>query len=257
MWIVAVSVIILAPKLWNSPSQTIREADSSATFRRLPKTHQFPGWFSFSVSAGLTLHRNFSMSSQDFFYVFSFSYEKSKNKQTQKSHSAPWTFKSMEPCAVKWTSSSSSTTSSLLILCNHSMFAYISFSLDPNPFVRHTFWTMFIGGTMTTLTEYADNQAMLQRYLSMRSVASARWWVLTKIRKNELNSSETMRELVHRYRWLYTSDQQPLRMLVSSPQGGAADAEIKVPSGENTELKRSPITAWSRSVYSHTSYAYC
>ena len=41
------------------------------------------------------------------------------------------------------------------------------------------------------------------------------------------------------------------------PQWGAADAEIKVPSGENTELKRPPFQAWSRSVYSHTCYAYC
>ena len=41
------------------------------------------------------------------------------------------------------------------------------------------------------------------------------------------------------------------------PQWGAADAEIKVPSGENTELKRSPFKAWSRSVYSHTCCAYC
>ena len=40
------------------------------------------------------------------------------------------------------------------------------------------------------------------------------------------------------------------------PQWGAADAEIKVPSGENTELKRSPFQAWSRSVYSRTCYAY-
>ena len=42
-----------------------------------------------------------------------------------------------------------------------------------------------------------------------------------------------------------------------SLQWGAAEAEIKVPSGENTELKHSPFTAWSRSVYSHTCYAYC
>ena len=42
-----------------------------------------------------------------------------------------------------------------------------------------------------------------------------------------------------------------------APQWGAADAEIKVPSGENTELKHSPFKAWSRSVYSHTCYAYC
>ena len=43
----------------------------------------------------------------------------------------------------------------------------------------------------------------------------------------------------------------------TTPQWGAADAEIKAPSGENTELKRSPFIAWSRSVYSHTCYAYC
>ena len=35
---------------------------------------------------------------------------------------------------------------------------------------------------------------------------------------------------------------------VTTPQWGAADAEIKVPSGESTELKRSPFKAWSRSV---------
>ena len=32
----------------------------------------------------------------------------------------------------------------------------------------------------------------------------------------------------------------------NAPQWGAADAEIKVPSDENTELKRSPFKAWSR-----------
>ena len=41
-------------------------------------------------------------------------------------------------------------------------------------------------------------------------------------------------------------------LLNKIPQWGAADAEIKVPSVENTELKRSPFKAWSRSVYSHT-----
>ena len=43
----------------------------------------------------------------------------------------------------------------------------------------------------------------------------------------------------------------------TAPQWRAADAEIKVPSGENTELKRSPFKAWNRSVYSRTCYAYC
>ena len=45
--------------------------------------------------------------------------------------------------------------------------------------------------------------------------------------------------------------------LKQPPQWGAVDAEIKVSSGEHTELKRSPFKAWSRSVYSHTCYASC
>ena len=48
-----------------------------------------------------------------------------------------------------------------------------------------------------------------------------------------------------------------LPCLLPSPQWRAADAEIKVPSGENTELKRSPFKAWSSSVHSHTCYAFC
>ena len=47
------------------------------------------------------------------------------------------------------------------------------------------------------------------------------------------------------------------RYVTQTPQWAAADAEIKVPSGENTELKRSPFKTWSRSVHSHSCYAYC
>ena len=46
-------------------------------------------------------------------------------------------------------------------------------------------------------------------------------------------------------------------IIILPPQWRAADAEIKVPSGENTGLKRCPFKAWSRSLYSHTCYAYC
>ena len=41
------------------------------------------------------------------------------------------------------------------------------------------------------------------------------------------------------------------------PRWGAADAEIKVPYGEKTELKRSLFKAWSRLVYSHTCNINC
>ena len=37
----------------------------------------------------------------------------------------------------------------------------------------------------------------------------------------------------------------------------SVDAEIEVPSGENTELKQYLFKAWCRSVYSHTCYTYC
>ena len=47
-----------------------------------------------------------------------------------------------------------------------------------------------------------------------------------------------------------------LVLLPFPPQWGAADAEIKVPSGENTELKCS-FKAWSRSAYNRTCYANC
>ena len=42
-----------------------------------------------------------------------------------------------------------------------------------------------------------------------------------------------------------------------APQWGPADAEVKVPSAGNTDLKGSPFEAWSGSVNSHTCYAYC
>ena len=48
-----------------------------------------------------------------------------------------------------------------------------------------------------------------------------------------------------------------LSIALSFPQWGAADAEIKVLSGESTELKCSSFKVWSRSVYSHTSYTDC
>ena len=61
--------------------------------------------------------------------------------------------------------------------------------------------------------------------------------------------------------WCVTGSLAPaatsLVLFLGLPQWGAAGAEIKVPSGENTELKRSLFVAWSRSAYSHTYYAYC
>ena len=61
---------------------------------------------------------------------------------------------------------------------------------------------------------------------------------------------ETTKDVVHELHAMFHS-------YILSPQWGAADTEIKVSSGENTELTHSPLKTWSRSVFSHTCYAYC
>ena len=75
--------------------------------------------------------------------------------------------------------------------------------------------------------------------------------IKTKFGCRRIRNSEDIAESHILITWAFTVT------LTLTPQWGAADAEIKVPSGENTELKRSPFKAWSRSVYSHTCYAYC
>ncbi|XP_060042710.1 sodium-dependent multivitamin transporter isoform X2 [Erinaceus europaeus] len=45
--------------------------------------------------------------------------------------------------------------------------------LDPDPFVRHTFWTLAFGGLFMMLSLYGVNQAQVQRYLSSRTEKAA------------------------------------------------------------------------------------
>lgn len=45
--------------------------------------------------------------------------------------------------------------------------------LDPDPFVRHTFWTLAFGGIFMMLSLYGVNQAQVQRYLSSRTEKAA------------------------------------------------------------------------------------
>uniref|UniRef100_A0A2K6N3P7 Sodium-dependent multivitamin transporter n=1 Tax=Rhinopithecus bieti TaxID=61621 RepID=A0A2K6N3P7_RHIBE len=47
------------------------------------------------------------------------------------------------------------------------------FELNPDPFVRHTFWTLAIGGVFMMLSLYGVNQAQVQRYLSSRTEKAA------------------------------------------------------------------------------------
>lgn len=45
--------------------------------------------------------------------------------------------------------------------------------LNPDPFVRHTFWTLAFGGIFMMLSLYGVNQAQVQRYLSSRTEKAA------------------------------------------------------------------------------------
>ncbi|XP_065344867.1 sodium-coupled monocarboxylate transporter 2-like [Cloeon dipterum] len=48
------------------------------------------------------------------------------------------------------------------------------FNLDPNPLVRHTFWTVTIGNFFMWLAHLAANQAILQRCLALPTIAKAK-----------------------------------------------------------------------------------
>lgn len=58
---------------------------------------------------------------------------------------------------------------------SHNIFLYSSF--DPSPLVRHTVWTLILCGFMTSLTIYGGNQAMVQRYISMKNLKGAQTYV--------------------------------------------------------------------------------
>lgn len=66
------------------------------------------------------------------------------------------------------------------------------FNMNPDPTVRHSFWSVVIGGTIYWTTMFCSNQASVQKYLSVRSISQVRMYVSSKkllkiIKKNVLN----------------------------------------------------------------------
>lgn len=59
------------------------------------------------------------------------------------------------------------------------------FSFDPDPTVRHSWFTLIIGGGVTFLSLYAVNQTQVQRYLTVKDLKAAQkalwlnWPILT------------------------------------------------------------------------------
>lgn len=48
------------------------------------------------------------------------------------------------------------------------------FNMDPSPTVRHSFWSVVIGGTFYWATMFCSNQASIQKYLSVESISQVR-----------------------------------------------------------------------------------
>jgi solute carrier family 5 (sodium-coupled monocarboxylate transporter), member 8/12 len=55
---------------------------------------------------------------------------------------------------------------------------FIFFSLNPNPLERHTFWTVTIGQFFYILSWSATSQGMVQRYLAVPDLRTARFCLL-------------------------------------------------------------------------------
>ncbi|RZC38845.1 SSF domain containing protein, partial [Asbolus verrucosus] len=48
------------------------------------------------------------------------------------------------------------------------------FNFNPDPRIRHSFWSVVIGGTFYWLTMFCSNQASIQKYLSVESITQVR-----------------------------------------------------------------------------------
>lgn len=50
----------------------------------------------------------------------------------------------------------------------------VNFSMNPDPTVRHSFWSVVVGGTMYWAGMFSANQASIQKYLSVERISQAR-----------------------------------------------------------------------------------
>ncbi|KAF5303095.1 hypothetical protein FQR65_LT08427 [Abscondita terminalis] len=48
------------------------------------------------------------------------------------------------------------------------------FEMNPSPAIRHSFWSVTVGGTFYWMTMFCSNQASIQKYLSVENIAQAR-----------------------------------------------------------------------------------
>lgn len=82
-------------------------------------------------------------------------------------------------------------------------FDHYTFSFSPDPTVRHTWFTLIIGGGITFLTLYAVNQTQVQRYLTVKDLKTAQkalWWNWPILTALSLSTSFSGLAIYARYR---------------------------------------------------------
>lgn len=48
------------------------------------------------------------------------------------------------------------------------------FRFNPNPTIRHSFWTQVVGGTFLNMTMFGANQTIIQKFVSVKKLRDAR-----------------------------------------------------------------------------------
>ena len=60
------------------------------------------------------------------------------------------------------------------VTLNGNLEVFFSFSFDPDPKVRNTFWTLTLGGAFTAMPVWTVSQTAVQRFLAIRTFKDAK-----------------------------------------------------------------------------------
>nr|CAD7255943.1 unnamed protein product [Timema shepardi] len=81
--------------------------------------------------------------------------------------------------SVVWSRSASTDRLEFFKISPHALYVFFFSSMDPDPTVRHSFWSVVVGGTFYWTAMFCANQASIQKYLSVETIGQARTLVPT------------------------------------------------------------------------------